>query len=602
MSHPFSRFGTTGPVVGMILAGCAVAAGGATGCESILGIHDVSLEGTGGTGGATTTSTVSTTTTTSSGTTTTSSGTTTTSSGTGGTGGQSNATFSFAITDASVNVPYGGLNYVNVEVIPSDGFSGPVTVTAQGAPTGFVAMPLTIPAGTTSGQLEVGAQTTLVLGTSFTLTLAATSGAITRTASVPAVVTGQPGTLDTSFNGGIVAGPTYNSWIGFQAVQELSTGAILASGLALNSLGGGVGVGARFLASGMPDVSFNGTGSLTKQFANTSAPPTGFVGLAREIDGTTLFVGSTVALVNGTYTPDNIYLFRYTNAGVLDDQPSYDDNGVDVIALGGDDIVTTGLAVPNSTDLFVAGSKAGALFVARVLDLGSSVQTSFASPNGFVVPALGGTGSSAGALAIDSQGRIVVTGWVTSAATGDDVVVLRLTAAGALDTTFGQGGFVTLPRPGTQHGSAVVVQPGDSVVVAASTDEGSAPQLLVHRLSASGTLDPGFGKAGVVLAPLGSNPNTVGNSITAWMVQMLDGRLVVGGNGTVGSVSGPVLARFATDGSPDPTFGTGGELAVYVGMYGTLGAMCLTSAGKLILAGSNSANPPGASYIARLWN
>src|SRR6185312_17309273 len=88
------------------------------------------------------------------------------------------------------------------------------------------------------------------------------------------------------------------------------------------------------------------------------------------------------------------------------------------------------------------------------------------------------------------------------------------------------------------------------------------------------------------------------HGVTAWMVQLLDGRLVVAGNGNIGGVTGPVLARFATDGSPDPTFGTNGELAVFGGTDHYLSAMSLTSDGKLLLACGSL--DTGTSIVARL--
>ena len=613
---------TSLPVVGAFVAVAAA------GCQSIIGIHDVSLEES--TGGSTTTSSSASTASvsvgvSSSGSTvsvgssvgsssvgSSSSSATAASSSSSGTGGQSAASFALSIRDISVNVPYGGLNDLNVEIIPSGGFSGVVDVTVQGAPAGFVSVPLTLPAGTTTGQLEVGAQTTLVLGTTFTLTLVATSGSISKTATVPAVVTGKPGALDQSFNGGLVAQSlsalsiSQNLWGGFYTVQELSTGKILAGGLAAGKLGGGGGIAARYLPDGTLDTTFATTGFLLQDVPNQASDlPSGFVGSARELDGTMVFVGSANANDNQALTPYNVYLFRYNDDGTLNAISQEHDTGVDIINLGGNETMVTGVPVPDSTDMVVAGSQDGKLFVARIEDVDSVVAPSFAAPNGFVVPALGGTGSTAGALAFDGAGNVVVTGSVTTAATGADVVLLRLTAAGALDTSFGTGGVVTLARPGDQLGSSVIVQPDGAIVVAADTIEGGTRQLLVQRFLPSGTPDPSFGTAGVVLAPLGgANPNgTVYGSVfkTAWMVQMLDGRLVVAGNGTLGGVSGPVLARFRTDGSPDPTFGTNGELAVFVGTYGMLGAMSLTSAGKLLLAGTNS-GANGTTFIARVWN
>ena len=419
-------------------------------------------------------------------------------------------------------------------------------------------------------------------------------------ASVPPMVTGKPGDFDLDFNGGLVAGPTYSGWAGFYDIQELVAGKIVVGGVQLGKLGGGSGLAGRFLANGMADTSFNMAGVVTQSYCSCTKTQGGILSVARELDGTLLFAGwGNPGPVNNVPHDDDIYLFRYRDNGALD--AIQGDSGIETIDLGGNEQVSAAKLVPKSTDTIVVGARDGQLLVAKIHDRYSSVDTTFAAPNGYIVPALGGKASRGIALAIDPQGRIVVTGSITTVS-GDDLVLLRLTADGALDSSFGTGGLMIAARPGDQHGSAVIVQPDGALVVAADTTEGSEPQLLVQRFLASGAVDSTFGSQGAVLAPLGTNGNSVFNDHTAWMVQMLDGRLVVAGNGTLAGVTGPVLARFLPDGSPDLAFGTNGELAVHVGMYGALGGMSLAKDGKLLIAGTNSPNPPGASFLARLWN
>jgi hypothetical protein len=48
------------------------------------------------------------------------------------------------------------------------------------------------------------------------------------------------------------------------------------------------------------------------------------------------------------------------------------------------------------------------------------------------------------------------------------------------------------------------------------------------------------------------------------MVQMKDGRLVVGSTGFFGGVEGPVIALFLPDGTLDPSFGDRGEVTFAV--------------------------------------
>jgi uncharacterized delta-60 repeat protein len=565
----------------VVLLGGGVAS---LGCQSILGLHDVSLDpGAGGGAG-------------------TSSGTGSGSSASAsGTGGQSAGSFAFAIKDASVNVPYEGLNYVNVEITPSGGFGEAVDVLVQGAPTGLVTKPLSIPAGSTTGRLQIGAGTSLVLGTKLTLTLVATSGAIVRMAQVPAIVTGKPGDLDMDFTGGLVAGPKASGRAGLFDVQELAAGKIVAVGQGLGKLAGGSGLVSRYLTTGAPDLSFNTIGTVSQSFCNgCSYPPGGLFSVGRELDGTLLFAGwGNPGPTNSIPHNNDIYLFRFRDDGTLNAISG--DTGVEDIDLGGEESVAAAKLLPKSTDTIVVGAKDKQLLIAKIPDRYGGVDTTFAAPKGYLVPALGGTASYAGALALGPQGRIVVAGTITTAS-GDDVVLLRLTADGTLDASFGQGGVVIVARAGDQHGSAVIVEDDGAIVVAADTNEGSERQLLVQRFLASGAVDPSFGAAGAVLAPLGKLSHDIYSGRTAWMVQMLDGRLIVAGNGTLGAIAGPVLLRLLPDGAPDPTFGTNGELAVYVGMNGALGALSLASDGKLLLAGTDSPNPPGASFVARLWN
>lgn len=569
------------------LAGAALLGGGAAlglGCQSILGIHDVSLDGTGGSSSSSSHSASG-------------SGGGPASS-TSGTGGQSTASFDFAITDVGVNVPYNGLNYVNLAITPSGGFNGAVDVTVQAPPGGLVSMPLTIPAGSTTGKLQVGAGTTLTLGKMFNLTLVATSGSISKTATVPAVVTGKPGDLDDTFGaGGIVAGPSNSGWVDLNDIHEVPPHKIVVGGLTAGKLGGGNAIGMRLLADGMPDTSFAGTGMVNDSFCGCTKGEGGIYSVLREIDGTLLFVGWGNA---GSGFTDDIFLFRYKDDGTFNAVQS--DNGTEDINLGGAEQMGAAALAPNSNNVIVAGTRDSRFVVTRFADRQAfgAPDTTFASPTGFIEPTFGGTGSGANALTIDAMGRIVVTGFYTTGASDDDVVVVRLTPAGALDTTFGSGGIVKLARAGNQQGSAVIVQPDDTILVASGTDEGGTRQLLVQRLLSSGAPDLTFGNMGAALALLGPSSDAF-SSPGALMARMLDGRLVVAGTGTLGTVNGPVFARFLPDGTPDPTFGTGGELAVFVGMYGALQAMSLEGSGKLLISGSNG-NVPGLSYIARIWN
>jgi uncharacterized delta-60 repeat protein len=557
-----------GAVVAMLTGGAL----GVLGCQVVLGIHDVSRDPTGGdsagNGGAGPDG--------------------------GGQGGNAQGSFTFAIKTTRVNVPYGGLNYVDVEATRIGGFDSAIDVSVQGAPAGLVAKPLTIASGSTTGKLEVGAEATLVLGTAFELSLLATSGGLTQTAKVPAVVTGKPGTLDESFGqGGITAGPSNSGYVALNDIREVAEGKILVGGVSGTKLGGGTLEGMRLLASGAVDTSFNGTGFVQQNFCGCTKGQGGALGVAREIDGLVIFVGWGNA---GTGKTDDIYLFRYRDNGALDGIQS--DNGINFIDLGGNEDVLAMELAKKTGAIVVSGAKDSQVFVAQMFDRYSSLDTQgFATPSGWLAPDVGATTSGGDALAIDAMGRILVAGWAESSG-DEDVLLFRLTQAGALDATFGTAGVVKVALPGSQRASAVIVEPDGGILVAADTSDGTTRQLLLQRFVSSGALDPAFGDGGQVLAPLGGD---VYNSRPVRMARLLDGRIVVAGTGAIEGTKGPVLERFLPDGSPDPTFGSGGAEVLFVGNEGQAHAIALTTEGKLLVAGSRESYP-FKGYVARVWN
>ncbi|WP_437653544.1 hypothetical protein [Sorangium sp. So ce1182] len=61
--------------------------------------------------------------------------------GGGGQGGQARGDFTFAIQSTGVNVPYNGINHVDVAITRVAGFDGAVEVAVQAPPPGLVAAP-----------------------------------------------------------------------------------------------------------------------------------------------------------------------------------------------------------------------------------------------------------------------------------------------------------------------------------------------------------------------------------------------------------------------------------------------------------------------------
>ena len=97
-------------------------------------------------------------------------------------------------------------------------------------------------------------------------------------------------------------------------------------------------------------------------------------------------------------------------------------------------------------------------------------------------------------------------------------------------------------------------------------------------LSGNG-LDPTFGSGGEVVTSLG------GDDVAAKVLVQPDGKIVAVGTSTSGGVSSFALARYNSDGSPDTTFGTNGEVT---SPLGSATGATLDANGDIIVAGQDS--------------
>ena len=187
----------------------------------------------------------------------------------------------------------------------------------------------------------------------------------------------------------------------------------------------------------------------------------------------------------------------------------------------------------------------------------------------------------------------------------EQLCVARLESSGRLDPGFGTRGVVALHSERGFAGERLVgiaSRPGGGVVVIAdealkpglpAIDSASGSDLL--GLTATGSLDPGYGDGGTVhlaaeLTGFGSMP---------------DGSLVVAGNQWSASPvvrevhdSDLFLARFGDDGRPDPSFAGGAGMAtVDFGGLDLLGALLIEADGDILLGGSSTSLTTNCAYF-----
>ncbi len=197
-------------------------------------------------------------------------------------------------------------------------------------------------------------------------------------------------------------------------------------------------------------------------------------------------------------------------------------------------------------------------------------------------------GSVTNTVVIQPDGKTVLGGSIFGSSMSRFALV-RLTAAGTLDTGFGVGGIVDTPIPvGRGGGVDALALTGDGRIVAAGmvTLDGGVPSVAdfaITRYSPGGTLDGAFGDGGIAFA--GIPPEA---ALVRSVAVLPDGHVLAAG--TVGSnlSSDYAIVKFNPNGSLDTTFGSSGKATVNIRSLDGAGAMVLQPDGKSLVVGSSA--------------
>ncbi len=318
----------------------------------------------------------------------------------------------------------------------------------------------------------------------------------------------------------------------------------------------------------VPNRPVRARGRLDRTFATGGRARTDFGGHVDAAEAVALGPGGTIVVAGWSSVPEEervaFALSRYLPDGSLDGGfgkggrvttdfgagPPAENMAHDVL-VGPDGRIT---AVGEAGGNFDGGG----IGVARYLPDGSP-DRSFGGGDGLVMVHQDGDLELcpvARAVAPTAGGGLVLAGSTGCGGESDGgvfMVVVRLTANGALDTSFAHDGIRVIKSGHCAYANAVVVQRDGKIVVAGSDGgcyEERTPFRLV-RLNADGSTDTSFGRRGrrpVDVAP--------GQSGALELAQDSRGRLLVAG--TAGGRS--AVARLTADGALDKRFGAGGKL------------------------------------------
>lgn len=279
--------------------------------------------------------------------------------------------------------------------------------------------------------------------------------------------------------------------------------------------------------------------------------------VAIQTDGKIVVAGQADG--NGT----DFAVVRYNTNGLLD--TSFNGTGKVVSDFVGGADGASAVAIQPDGKIVVVGHATinnSTFFAVIRYNSNGSLDTTL-NVTGKVFITFGGTVEWCTSVAIQTDGKIIISGY--SGSGGDNIwATARLTTSGVLDSTFGTNGKVTTTFGGSSNAVGVVIQPGGKIVVGGRTSTTGTSKLALARYASNGSLDTTFGNGGVVLSDFGNS----NNNVTA-LKMMTDGRLVLAGNTTINTPH-IALARFTINGALDTTFGTGGKVTSAAGVASDL--------------------------------
>ena len=347
------------------------------------------------------------------------------------------------------------------------------------------------------------------------------------------------------------------------------------------------------LAAGALDKSFGGDGMVLTKFTGPNDDYATAVVI--QDDGKAVVAGRTVGVAGGGGS--QFLLVRFNPNGTLD--KSFGKNGVAYSNYdfaddtGGFGANATDLALQDNGKIVVAGFF-GPNFAAARFNADGAIDKKFADGGVFRIQAHSTGSSFAGAVAIRSDGRIVLGGQARvgeGAESNIDSTLVQLTRRGALDTSFGDGGIVRYDL-GFRDDDRIydlTLDADGKIVVVGEVGFNDQSRAFLARFNPDGSIDTPFGFDGQ------ANWGTDFVADRASAVLVLDDERIV----VTGSSGGDLVVRaYEPDGHLDTDFGNEGRITRDLGSSFDAGADVVAEAddGFFVLASKGAGEYPASNF------
>jgi uncharacterized delta-60 repeat protein len=306
-------------------------------------------------------------------------------------------------------------------------------------------------------------------------------------------------------------------------------------------------------------------------------------GMAMQADGKIVVAGYMVK----SPMDSDFAVIRHNGDGSLD--TSFSGDGKVTSSMGSRSDSASSVAVQPDGKIIISGYTVtnddgtdSDFAVARYQSDGS-LDKSFSS-DGKTTTSLGTMVAEAYGMALQSDGKILVVGFATQTAMDSDFALVRYDTGGTLDKSFSGDGKLTTSVGFLQDvARSVAVQADGKIVIGGYSflSEGNSDFALV-RCNEDGSLDTGFDGDGMVTTPVGSSADRAYR-----LVVQGDGRILAGGYAWNGSDWDIALVRYNSDGTPDATFDGDGMVITPAGIVNPDSLdMVLQPDGRIVVASS----------------
>jgi uncharacterized delta-60 repeat protein len=329
------------------------------------------------------------------------------------------------------------------------------------------------------------------------------------------------GSIDTSFGTGgkaITSIGIHDDMANTVAIQ--TDGEIVVGGQTYNGTNADFAL-VRYKTNGTIDSTFGTNGIVV---TNISTSDDIVFDIVLQTDGKTIITGLSGIANNNDFT-----LARYNANGTLD--TSFGIGGIVTTAVGIDNDFSLSVALQTDGKIVVAGFTYNGLnydFQLIRYATNGSLDSSFGI-GGKVTTSVNNNNDNVIGVVIQPDGKIIIAG-TSNNGSNYNFALARYTSTGILDTSFGTGGIVTTSvGVNENYASAIALQTNGKILISGYTYIGNNLDIVLMRYTTTGSLDSSFGTNGIVTTDVAGFAD-----VSTSMAIQNDGKIVIAGHSNDG--------------------------------------------------------------------